>query len=263
MIDYTRPDDRQPRASAAPPGYVAPPTPNTPSTLADPTGRPTQDRATQRQSPWLDPDHAPADGLSYGALLALTMALVAAALATMTIGSVLGGDLEQGTARMLSIAGFVMLIAQGRVAALRTGVIGFAWLSALALAIGLGLGPALTYYVSVKPDLVAEAAGMTGVTVLGAASFGTFAARDLARWMRPVSLIVFVLAISTWITCAVGSGVSPIVSGAIGLLSAALIVIDFNYLRRHAEKDDVIWLATGIFVSIVNIFLSLLNILDD
>ncbi len=36
--------------------------------------------------------------------------------------------------------------------------------------------------------------------------------------------------------------------------------MDFNYLRRHATEDDVIWLATGIFVSIVNIFLSLLNL---
>jgi FtsH-binding integral membrane protein len=29
---------------------------------------------------------------------------------------------------------------------------------------------------------------------------------------------------------------------------------------RHLTEDDAIWLATGIFVSIVNIFLSLLNL---
>ena len=43
-------------------------------------------------------------------------------------------------------------------------------------------------------------------------------------------------------------------------VSAALLIVDFNYLRRHATEDDVVWLATGIFVSIVNIFLSLLNL---
>ena len=43
-------------------------------------------------------------------------------------------------------------------------------------------------------------------------------------------------------------------------LSAALIVVDFNYLRKHGTEADAIWLATGIFVSIVNIFVSLLNI---
>jgi modulator of FtsH protease len=36
-------------------------------------------------------------------------------------------------------------------------------------------------------------------------------------------------------------------------------MVDFNYLRRHAT-EDVVWLATGIFVSIVNIFVSLLNL---
>jgi modulator of FtsH protease len=39
--------------------------------------------------------------------------------------------------------------------------------------------------------------------------------------------------------------------------------VDFNYLRRHATEDDVVWLATGIFVSIVNIFISLLNLSAD
>ena len=43
--------------------------------------------------------------------------------------------------------------------------------------------------------------------------------------------------------------------------SRALLVVDFNYVRKHATEDDVVWLATGIFVSIVNIFLSLLNLL--
>jgi modulator of FtsH protease len=43
-------------------------------------------------------------------------------------------------------------------------------------------------------------------------------------------------------------------------LSAALIVVDFNYLRKHGTERDTVWLATGIFVSIVNIFISLLNI---
>ena len=47
------------------------------------------------------------------------------------------------------------------------------------------------------------------------------------------------------------------------IVSALLILVDFNYLRKHGTKDDAVWLATGIFVSIINIFLSLLNILDN
>ena len=47
------------------------------------------------------------------------------------------------------------------------------------------------------------------------------------------------------------------------VVSALLILVDFNYIRKHATEDDVVWLATGIFVSILNIFFSLLNILRN
>lgn len=199
---------------------------------------------------------------SYGAILAQTMTLVACAVGVLTLGSYVGRDYSQGTALAFTIGGVVMLFAQSFVSALRTGLIGTVWLFALALALGLGLGPVLASYVAVKPDVVAQAAGMTGVITLGAASLGTFIAKDLASWMRPLSLVVLAAVAISWILLVVGSGTSPIVSGVIGVVSALLIVVDFNYLRRHATEDDVIWLATGIFVSIINIFLTLLN-LDD
>ena len=48
---------------------------------------------------------------------------------------------------------------------------------------------------------------------------------------------------------------SPFISLVILVVSAALILVDFNYVRKHATEDDVVWLATGIFVSIINIFI--------
>ena len=80
--------------------------------------------------------------------------------------------------------------------------------------------------------------------------------------MRPLSLIVFAACIGTIVWSLFAGAVSPWVSALIYLLSAALIVVDFNYLRKHGTENDAIWLATGIFVSIVNIFVSLLNILQ-
>jgi modulator of FtsH protease len=59
------------------------------------------------------------------------------------------------------------------------------------------------------------------------------------------------------------SGGNPIVSIIIGGLSALLIMVDFNYLRKHGTEADAVWLATGIFVSIINIFLSLLNLFGN
>ena len=87
--------------------------------------------------------------------------------------------------------------------------------------------------------------------------------KDLAPWMRPVAMIVFVAAIGTIIWSLFGGTISPLVSAGIYLLSALLIVIDFNFIRKHGTENDAIWLATGIFVSVVNIFLSLLNIFSS
>lgn len=201
--------------------------------------------------------------ISYGALLAQTMMLVAVAIGMLTLGSFIGSDYSRGTSLAFMIGGVVMLMAQSFVERLRFGLVGTTWLFAAALALGLGLGPVIASYLAFNPDVVAEAAGMTGVTVLGAAAIGTLTARDLARWMRPLSLIVFVFALGSWVLFAFGAGGSPIISMVIGVVSALLIVVDFNYLRRHATQRDTVWIATGIFVSIVNIFLSLLNILDD
>ena len=43
--------------------------------------------------------------------------------------------------------------------------------------------------------------------------------------------------------------------------------MDLGHVEHFAEQqpleDDVVWLATGIFVSIVNIFLSLLNLFGN
>ena len=56
---------------------------------------------------------------------------------------------------------------------------------------------------------------------------------------------------------------SPFISLIILVASALLILVDFNYVRKHATEDDVVWLATGIFVSIINIFISLLSLFGN
>ena len=97
----------------------------------------------------------------------------------------------------------------------------------------------------------------------GAGALGFALSKDLAPWMRPLSLIVFAAAIGTIVWSLFGGTISPWISLGIYAVSALLIVVDFNYLRKHGTERDAIWLATGIFVSIVNIFISLLNIFSS
>ena len=112
----------------------------------------------------------------------------------------------------------------------------------------------------VEEAALTQAAAGTAATVAGAGALGFVLSKDLAPWMRPLSLIVFVACVGTIVWSLFAGSISPFVSLIIYALSAALIVVDFNYIRKHGTENDAIWLATGIFVSIVNIFVSLLNI---
>lgn len=205
-----------------------------------------------------------ARAISTQQLLGQVMFLVAVALGFCALGTLLGRDLAIGTARILSFVGFGMLLVSSFGGErFRVGAFAMGWLFATALMIGLGLGPVIAYFADVDEAALTQAFAGTAATVLGAASLGFILSKDLAPWMRPLSLIVFVAAIGTIVWSLFGGTISPVISLLIYAVSAALIVVDFNYLRKHGTENDAIWLATGIFVSIVNIFLSLLNIFSS
>jgi modulator of FtsH protease len=207
---------------------------------------------------------ARARAISTTQLLGQVMFLVAVALGFAAFGTWLGRDMAIGTARICSFAGFGMLLVSSFAGPrFRVGAFAMGWLFGTALVIGLGLGPVIAYYVDAEPSALTQAFAGTAATVLGAGALGFALSKDLASWMRPVALIVFAACVGTIIWSLFGGTISPIFSLFIYGVSALLIVIDFNYLRKHATEADAIWLATGIFVSIVNIFLSLLNIFSS
>jgi FtsH-binding integral membrane protein len=197
-------------------------------------------------------------------LLGQVMFLVAIALGFCAVGTLIGRDLSLGTARAFSFAGFGMLLLSSFAGErFRVGPFAMGWLFVTALAIGLGLGPVIAYFSTVDPGALTQAFAGTAATVLGAAALGFVLSKDLAPWMRPLSLIVFAACMGTIVWSLFGGTISPLISLAIYGLSALLIVVDFNFLRKHGTENDAIWLATGIFVSIVNIFISLLNIFSS
>jgi FtsH-binding integral membrane protein len=188
-------------------------------------------------------------------LLGQVMFLVAVALGFCALGTLIGRDLSLGTARACSFAGFGMLLVSS-FAGERFRVGGFAmgWLFATALLIGLGLGPVIAYFATVEPAALTQAFAGTAATVAGAGALGFVLSKDLARWMRPLALLVFAAAGATILITLFGGTISPWLSLGIYVVSALLIVVNFNYLRKHGTERDTVWLATGIFVSIVNIF---------
>ncbi len=205
------------------------------------------------------PAHARA---STARLVGQVMFLVAVAIGFLALGTFIGRDLSISTARICSFVGLGMLLvaafAPGRL--FRVGPFAVVWLYALALMIGLGLGPVIEYFAQTDDQVLTQAAGMTGLITLGMGAAGFAWDRDLARCMRPLSFIVLGAVVVSIVLLLFGSGGNPILSGIIGLASAALILVDFNFLRKHGTEEHAVMLATGIFVSIVNIFISLLNI---
>jgi modulator of FtsH protease len=198
--------------------------------------------------------------VSTATLFGQVMFLVGIAIAFLAVGSVVGKDMQLHTARILSFVALGMVLAQSFVQPLRLGSLGIAWLFGFALVLGLSLGPVLNYYVSADQDAVIQAAGGTAIITLGMGAYGTATSKDLARWIRPLSYAMLGLLAVSLLLLLFGAAGNPLLSIAVLAVSAAFLIVDFNYLRRHATEDDVVWIATGIFVSIVNIFLSLLNL---
>jgi FtsH-binding integral membrane protein len=209
-------------------------------------------------------ERAAGRAISTSQLLGQVLFLVAIALGFCALGTLVGRDLSLGTARVFSFAGFGMLLVSSFAGArFRVGTFAMGWLFATALLIGLGLGPVIAYFAAVDDAALTQAFAGTAATVLGAGALGFLLSKDLARWMRPLALLVFAACVGTIVWSLFGGTISPVLSLVIYGLSAALIVVDFNFLRKHGTEADSVWLATGIFVSIVNIFLSLLNIFSS
>ena len=103
------------------------------------------------------------------------MFLVAIALAFAALGTWLGRDLAVGTARILSFAGFGMLLVSSFAGErFRVGSFAMFWLFATALVIGLGLGPVIAYFATVQTSALTQAFAGTAATVAGAGALGFF-----------------------------------------------------------------------------------------
>ncbi len=194
------------------------------------------------------------------------MFLVGITLGFLALGTYIAiqQELAFGTARILSFVAIGMLFAQ-MIPALRKGAVGITWLLAIGLVLGVSLGPIIDSYLTRDTGAVYMAAGGTALIVLMMGSWGMATSKDLVSWMRPLSFAMFGLFGLSLIGLffAPGINASPIFSIAVIGISAGLILVDFNYVKKHADEDDVVWLATGIFVSIVNIFLSLLSLFGN
>ncbi|HEY7891085.1 MAG TPA: Bax inhibitor-1 family protein [Solirubrobacteraceae bacterium] len=193
-------------------------------------------------------------------LLGQVMFLVAIALGFAAGGTYVGRNLSFGTAEICEFACLGMVVAQMFVAALREGSLGMAWLFTLALLLGLGLGPVISQYATLDRTALYQASAGTVLTVAVMGSYGFATSRDLIRWVRPLFYALLGVFTISLILILIGSGEHLLLNIAIYGIVSAYLAIYFQFVRRTATEHDVVWIATGVFISIVNIFVTLLRI---
>ncbi|HMM49799.1 MAG TPA: Bax inhibitor-1/YccA family protein [Miltoncostaeaceae bacterium] len=197
-------------------------------------------------------------------VFAQVMFLVAVTVGFFAAGAWLGRDLTFGWAIGAWIGALVLVIAMSFSRKAGAGQVGMLLLFGVGVLFGMALGPTLAEYAA-APDgaeLIARAAGLTGLFIGGLGTVGYLTKRDLS-WLGRVSffaLLGLILFGVVMIFVQIPNG--QIIWSVLGLvIFAGYTVFDFWRMRRAGE-DDVPLIALSIFLDVVNVFLFILTLLS-
>jgi FtsH-binding integral membrane protein len=186
------------------------------------------------------------------------MGLVAVTLGFFTLGAYLGRELVGGISIVFFIVGFVCII--GLNFARRSEMLAITLLFLAGLTLGLGMGGVLNQYAETAPDAVWQAAAATALFVAALGSVGYSIRRDLSGGYRLLFVLLLALIVFGFIGLLVSIPNASLIYALAGLvIFGGYTVLDFNRMRR-AGMEEVVPLAAGIFLDILNIFLFFLRI---
>jgi FtsH-binding integral membrane protein len=186
------------------------------------------------------------------------MGLVAVTVGFFTLGAYLGRHFTGGASLICFILGFVSII--GLNFARRREGLAITMLFAAGLFLGLGLGGGLNDYAEVEPSVVWQAAGATALFVGGLGATGYAIRKDLSGGYRFLFVALLALIVFGFIGLLFAMPHASIIYAVAGLvIFGGYTVLDFNRMRR-AGMEEVVPLAAGIFLDVLNIFLFFLRI---
>ncbi len=127
--------------------------------------------------------------------------------------------------------------------------------------LGLGLGPTLNYYLSINPNIVMLALGGTGVIFLGLSAYALSTQKDFS-FMGGFIFVGLLVAIGAMVlNLFLGIPVLALaISGVVIMIMSGFILFQTSALI-HGGETNYISATAGLFISILNIFTSLLHIL--
>jgi modulator of FtsH protease len=145
----------------------------------------------------------------------------------------------------------------------QAGPLQLTMLFALGLLLGMAVGPTLNAYASVEGggEVIAQAAGLTGLFMAGTGAVGYLTKRDLS-WLGRISFVALIALVVFGIVAIFVSIPNENVIWCVGglVVFAGLTIFDFWRLRR-AGNEDVALIALSIFLDAFNVFLFFLQLL--
>ena len=186
----------------------------------------------------------------------LSMTLMFSGLAAF-IGVATG--ISHGVALVANIAAIVLLwFALPRTANSATGIPVLFGITGL---LGLGLGPVLNHYLAVNPSIVTTALGGTGAIFLGLSAYAVTTKKDFSFMAGFLMVGMFVIVGASLLNIFMGiPALSLAISAAVIMIMSGFILFETSNIIRGGETNYIM-AASSLFLSIINIFQSLLHIL--
>lgn len=168
-------------------------------------------------------------------------------------------NLGHGAALIADIAAIVMLwFVLPRTA---NSTAGIPVIFAITGLFGLGLGPVLSYYLSVNPSIVMTALGGTGVIFLGLSGYALTTRKDFSFMGGFLMVGMFVVLLAALANIFLEMPVLfLVVNAAVVLIMSGFILYETSSII-HGGETNYIMATASLFLSLLNLFQALLHLL--
>jgi len=127
--------------------------------------------------------------------------------------------------------------------------------------LGFGIGPMVAYYLSINPSIVMTALGGTGVIFLGLSGYALTTRKDFSFMGGFLMVGMFVIIGASLLNIFMGiPALSLAVSAAVIMIMSGFILYETSSII-HGGETNYIMATASLFLSILNIFTSLLHLL--
>jgi modulator of FtsH protease len=197
-----------------------------------------------------------------GSVLGKVCGLLAFSMAFTAIGALVGLRLSPGLALPATIGMMVLSFALGFARNVR--VLNLVLMYTLTFLAGIALGGIVSVYVAAGAGaIVLQAAAMTTVLTGGLAVYALTTKRDFSGMASKLFFAMLALVAVSFVGMFIGGSVLQLAIGLGGAVIFSLYIIFEIQQARYVENTlpNAIMIAIGIYLSIFNLFLSLLRIL--